>query len=141
MCHSSVADSSRNGEAFVSPRHDVSLHSASLSPSVSGGSVPTPHTPREYATASSTATVRHVAWTATGAASVRSAIRCKDRAGRVGAGRGEGREVEPSELGGLGEVPLRALEDFEERRFSGLVETIFADIGKGSKRGRLRRQG
>jgi len=50
------------------------------------------------------------------------------------------REVDPNDFGGLSEVTLRPLEDFEEGCLSGLIKAVFADIGKRSKRGRLRRQ-
>ena len=50
------------------------------------------------------------------------------------------REVDPNDFGGLGEVPFRALEDFEEGGFSGLIEAVFSNIGQWGKRGGLRRQ-
>ena len=43
------------------------------------------------------------------------------------------REVDANDFGGLSQVPFRALEDFEEGRFSGLIEAVFTNIGQRGK--------
>src|SRR3990167_11143840 len=96
MRHFSVADSSRNMDTFVSPRHDVSRYSASRSPSVVPLSRPHSDTPREYPSASSTATRNCQDGSASLSASGSGAIRQETRVRRVGAGRGEGIPLFPT---------------------------------------------